>query len=118
VGILVECTQCGQAYGWVYLSPESVCRCGARLVPAGDPPRFVDRAEVVAEERRVTELGRAADHLCYLIVATDTPRVDVDIQRANLRRRVKKLFPDRMDLYEMVYESRFRRLWEQFREDG
>jgi hypothetical protein len=117
MGILVECSRCAQAYGRVFLdaaeSPR--CRCGAALDPAGDPPRFVDRAEVWAEERRLSELARAADQLCFLIVATDTPRVDVDIQRSNLRRRCKTLFPDKMDLYDMVYESRFRRLWEQFR---
>jgi hypothetical protein len=116
VGIVVECTQCAQAYGHVYLDPDrpARCRCGAPLV-VSDPPQFVDRAEVWAEERRIRELGRAADLLCFLIVATDTPRVDVDIQRSNLRRRCQTLFPDKMDLYEMIYESRFRRLWEQFR---
>ncbi|GAF73622.1 unnamed protein product, partial [marine sediment metagenome] len=28
----------------------------------------------------------------------------------------RELFPSRMDLFEMIYESRFDRLWEQFRE--
>jgi hypothetical protein len=53
--------------------------------------------------------------VCFLIVATDTPRIDVDIQRAEVRRRCLELFPDKMHVFDLVYESRFRRLWDQFR---
>jgi len=28
------------------------------------------------------------------------------------------MYPDREDLYEMIYESRFQRLWDQFRGEG
>ena len=49
------------------------------------------------------------------IFATDVPRVDVDIERANVRRRCQELFPDKMHVFDLVFESRFQRLWEQFR---
>jgi hypothetical protein len=81
-----------------------------------DAPQFVDRDALVREENRVGELARAAERLAFLIVATDCPRIDVEIERANLRRRCQALFPDKMELYEMVYESRFSRLWQQFRD--
>lgn len=115
--LLVQCDRCGQFYGRVFIDPArgANCRCGAVIEAAGPGPRFVDRDEVVAEERKLTELTRAAERLCFLIVATDCPRIDVDIERANLRRRCAQVFPDKMDLYDMVYESRFRRLWDQFR---
>jgi hypothetical protein len=115
--LLVECESCGQSYARLFLeaAPEPRCRCGARLTVEGEGPRFVDRDTVVREENRVGELTRAADRLAFLIVATDCPRIDVDIERANLRRCCQQLFPDKMELYEMVYESRFRRLWQQFR---
>ncbi len=32
-----------------------------------------------------------------------------------VRQRCLNLYPDREELYEMVYESRFQRLWDQFR---
>ena len=35
--------------------------------------------------------------------------------KAKVRQRCLELYPDREQLYEMVYESRFQRLWEQFR---
>jgi len=119
MGLLVECPRCGQSYARVFFAPEKapVCRCGDILTLEGDTPQFVDRDVIVREENRISELVRAAERLAFLIVATDCPRIDVEIERAALRRRCKVLFPDKMELYEMVYDSRFARLWQQFRED-
>ena len=117
MGLLVECARCRQSYARVFFAPGKppVCRCGEALPVEGEAPQFVDREALVREERRISELARAADRVAFLIVATDCPRIDVQIERAALRRRCQVLFPDKMDLYEMVYESRFERLWEQFR---
>ena len=112
--MLVNCEACGRSYGRVLLGARARCRCGSPLL-IGPEPRFVDGDALHEEERRLGELSREADKLAFLIVATDCPRVDVDIARGELRRRVAKLFPDKMEVFEMVYESRFRRLWEQFR---
>ena len=68
-----------------------------------------DRDELYLEFRRRT------DRLCFLIVATDTPREEIEMERLNLRGQAISLFPEKLRLYELVYESRFRRLWEQFR---
>ncbi|HHT9155742.1 MAG TPA: hypothetical protein ACFYD5_08005 [Candidatus Tripitaka sp. YC43] len=62
------------------------------------------------------ELQRMADHVCMLIVGTDYPEIDIEIEKAKVRQRCEELYPDRMHLYEMIYESRFNRLWYQFRE--
>lgn len=117
--LLVECERCGQSYSRLFFEPGTtpVCRCGGTLPAGGGELQFVDREALVREERRIGELARAADRLAFLIVATDCPRIDVDIERAALRRRCRVLFPDKMELYEMVYESRFARLWEQFRSE-
>jgi len=69
-----------------------------------------------ADREMALELQREADRICFLIVSTDYPEIDIELEKEALRQRCRELFPDRMDLYEMVYESRFRRLWEQFRE--
>src|SRR5437016_12373043 len=61
------------------------------------------------------EFRRRADRLCFLIVATDTPRKEIEMERLNLRGLAISLFPEKLRLYELVYESRFRRLWGQFR---
>ena len=61
------------------------------------------------------ELSRMADRVCELIVDTDYPEVDVLIEREKVRWRCEELFPDRLDLHGMIYESRFDRRWAQFR---
>ena len=62
-------------------------------------------------------LRRAADRVCTLILLSDYPEIDVEIEKAKVRELAMELFPNRMELYEMIYESRFRRLWEQFRSE-
>ncbi len=55
------------------------------------------------------------DRLCLLIVAGDCSDREIDIERLHLRVQAASLFPEKMRLYDMVYESRFRRLRQQFR---
>jgi hypothetical protein len=63
-------------------------------------------------------LQRKADRISFLIVASDYPDIDIDIEIASLRRWCKVHLPDRVELFEIVYVSRFRRLREQFRGGG
>jgi hypothetical protein len=58
---------------------------------------------------------RHVDRLCFLIVASDCQEKEIDIERLHLRVQAMHLFPDKMPLYDMIYESRFRRLRAQFR---
>jgi hypothetical protein len=62
------------------------------------------------------ELAKMADRVCQLIVTSDYADVDVAIEKEKVRARCEELFPDRMELYEMIYESRFQRLWDQWRD--
>lgn len=64
------------------------------------------------EMRHVQHL---ADRVCVLILSSDLPAIDIEIEKNKVRERCLELFPDREELYEMVYESRFQRLWDQFR---
>ena len=62
------------------------------------------------------EIQRMADRVT-LILSRDLPAIDIEIEKNKVRERCLELFPDREQLYEMIYESRFQRLWEQFREE-
>jgi hypothetical protein len=64
------------------------------------------------------EFQRRVDRLCSLIVASDCSEREIDIERLHLRVQAATLFPDKMQLYDWIYESRFRRLREQFRAPG
>jgi hypothetical protein len=65
---------------------------------------------------KMREIQRMANRVCVLILNTDLPAIDIEIEKNKVRERCLELYPDKEDLYEMIYESRFQRLWEQFRE--
>ncbi len=64
---------------------------------------------------QMRELQRLADRGCVLILSSDLPAIDIEIEKSKVRERCLELYPDREELYEMLYESRFQRLWDQFR---
>lgn len=61
------------------------------------------------------DIRRKADRICSLILSSDYPDVDIDIEIRNLHHWCERHLPDRLDLFELVYLSRFRRLRDQFR---
>jgi hypothetical protein len=62
----------------------------------------------VSDAREVMrELQRMADRVCVLILSSDLPAIDIEIEKAKVRERCLELYPDREQLYEMVYESHF-----------
>jgi hypothetical protein len=71
---------------------------------------------VAEENEKLAAFQRKADKIAFLIVASDYERIDVEIEKAELREECARLFPDKLELYDMIYESRFQRLWEQFRD--
>lgn len=68
-----------------------------------------------ARRERMRELQRMADRVCVLILSSDLPAIEIEIEKNKVRERCLELYPDREQLYDLVYESRFSRLWEQFR---
>ena len=69
-----------------------------------------------SNEQAYRDFQSHVDRLCFLIVATDCSDREIDIERLHLRVQAMHLFPDKIPLYELVYEQRFRRLREQFRQ--
>ena len=66
-------------------------------------------------EEMYRNFQRRIDRLCFLIVASNCTERELEIERLHLRVQAVKLFPGKMPLYDLIYESRFRRLREQFR---
>jgi len=63
------------------------------------------------------EMARESDRIVNLILHTNMPRVDIDIQIENLRDACTRRYPGSEELFEMIYASRFRRIWEQWARD-
>ena len=68
-------------------------------------------------DRRADEIRRKAERIAVLIVSSDYPLVDIAIERSNLRDEAEELFPERIEIYDRIYESRFDRLIEQWRNE-
>ena len=97
-------------------------RKDVELIPLSSANRDVVQEELTArltalcaEDNAVRALQRQADRICEMIISGDTPQIDIEIQQAALREAMGKSFPDKQGLYQLLYESRFRRLWQQFR---
>jgi len=123
MSLFVECNTCQLTYARILITEEAPrCRCGAPLRVGPMPHHQPVVAETTtspaqqAEEADLRELSRAVDYISYLIVSTDTLKVDIDIKSAELKRRCLELFPDKGHLFDLLYKSRFSRLWEQFRD--
>ena len=68
-----------------------------------------------AEDEPACALQRQADRICDMIASGDVPQIDIEIQQSALRELITKMVPEKQSLYQRLYESRFRRLWQQFR---
>jgi hypothetical protein len=62
------------------------------------------------------DLQRGANRICEHILDAGYPLVDVQIEREALREECARLFPERLWLFDLVYESRFERLIQQWRD--
>jgi len=67
------------------------------------------------EDKNILEIKSLADKIAFLIVSTDYPKIDIEIEKIRFKERISKLFPEKAYLYELIYGPRFRRLEEQFR---
>jgi len=72
--------------------------------------------QIKRETRYLRTFQREADNICRLIIDNDLPWVDIEIKIERLRRRADRLFPRKKHLFTLVYERRFQRLREQWRD--
>jgi len=115
----IPCPHCGRQYDiTLFQFGRTIrCECGATIDESHVALfRDLDRIlEGLDDANKAEELKRLADEVCRMILDERFPDVDVEIAQDRVREKCLELFPDKLDLFEMIYESRFRRLWEQFR---
>ncbi|HTL46783.1 MAG TPA: hypothetical protein VL688_01835 [Verrucomicrobiae bacterium] len=118
----VRCPKCGKQHDAAKFESETKlnCECGFQLDVSfletlEDFLRFSESEE---ERHKALEIQRGAEDICRMILDDGCPDVDIEIARVQLREKVEALFPQQMGTYQMIYEARFNRLWEQFRGKG
>jgi hypothetical protein len=60
-------------------------------------------------------LKRRAERICSLILFSELPWIDILIEIQALREWLATVDPERLWLFDLIYKSRFERLWEQWR---
>ena len=115
----IRCPRCGQEYDVALFQFDQKirCHCGHELPLSlietiQDFERYLESVE---ERERAREIQERASQICQMILDDSYSEVDIEIAKTKLKERVAELFPDKISVYELIYEARFRRLWEQFR---
>ncbi|MFH1025249.1 MAG: hypothetical protein V1764_01035 [Nitrospirota bacterium] len=113
----VRCSYCGRDYDVTLFEFDRsiTCLCGKTVVFKHE--QMTDEAILArsAEDRKIREIRAMADRIASLIIGSDYPMIDIEIEKQKLKERISELFPDKIDLYDLIYEPRFRRLKDQFR---
>ncbi len=114
----IRCLYCGRQFDVTLFEFDRsiTCVCGKTVTLKHE--QMTDEALLARrlEDRKVMEIRNMADRIASLIVGSDYPMIDIEIEKQKLRERISELFPDKIDLYDLIYEPRFRRLKDQFRE--
>jgi hypothetical protein len=113
----VRCPECGREYDVTLFAfaRSLTCECGEEVTFDHEVKHAPESRE--EEDEKVREIQRHADRISFLITSTDYLRIDIEIEKIKFREKLEELFPDRAHLYQLIYEPRFRRLEEQFREE-
>lgn len=67
------------------------------------------------EEEKVQEIKRRSEEIVSCILDPAYRAVDIQIKMDALRDTITAYFPEKSYLYDLIYESRFKRIREQFR---
>lgn len=115
----IRCTYCKREYDVTLFEFEKTIQCVCGHIIRLEHREIFNQRECEIEDKKILEIKRAADRIAFLITSTDYPEIDILIEKEKLREKINELFPDKAYLYELIYEPRFERLFEQFRaEDG
>lgn len=113
----VKCLNCGREYDITLFDfgRTIVCVCGKKVTMKHEERLNEPLTMRFEEELKIKEIKILADRIAFLIVGTDYPDIDIEIEKWKLKDKITELFPDKVYLYDLIYEPRFRRLKEQFR---
>jgi hypothetical protein len=118
----ITCPHCGRQYDITLFQygRTVTCACGqiiddSHVGVLRELERVLDNLE---DRRKAKELKTLADRVSRMILDRRCADVDIDIAINRVREKCLEMFPDKLYLFEMIYESRFRRLREQFRKEN
>lgn len=113
----IRCGNCGRDYDITLFEFERsiTCLCGETVTLKHEQVTDAALHAQRDENLKIKEIRLMADRIASLIISTDYPMIDIEIEKQKFREKISELFPEKIDLYDLIYEPRFRRLKEQFR---
>lgn len=126
----IQCPNCGQEHDVALFQFGSKIRCSCGRVFGLKEANIIKKnsndfirdlcreIEVSDEDKRVQEIQNEADRICLMILDKNFSKVDIEIAKGKLYSSCQEKFPDKIHLYNLIFEPRFKRLWEQFRENS
>ena len=114
------CPKCGHEYDVTLFQfgRKVTCACGAEIDLAAMETldELKNLVESIEEQNLLEHLQLKADRISSEILDLNYSEVDIEIHIESLREDFKEHFPNKSALFSMIYEARFRRFWEQFRQ--
>jgi len=123
----ITCPNCGKEYDVTLFEFENTvkCECGetVRLTHIEKSnskynffKKLLDSIEKEKQKKKLNKLKFSVDKICRMILSKECKDIDIKIEISKFRKEFLSTFPKKENLYNMIYESRFKRLWQQFRE--
>ena len=119
----IRCPQCKKEYDITLFEFDKniICDCGYEIklqhkVIIDELEKFSKDYFIQLEEDNIKEVQRASEEIVNLILYNDIQKIDVEIEKEKFKELIKKLFPENLYIYSLIYEPRFKRLWKQFRD--
>ncbi len=111
----LACLRCGRIHHPPFAGGKSLkCPCGEKI-DLEEFLAFQKIIEDIEDKQKFDEIQKAADEISSKIISGEFSKIDFEIAKEKLRDMCSEYFPERMYLFYIIYESRFKRLWEQFR---
>lgn len=110
----IKCPYCKREYDVTLFEFDVTVKCACGNIIRMQHLEILNEL-LLNEDEKISGIKRGADKIAFLIVSTDYPGTDIEIEKGKFRAKIEEIFPDKAYLYELIYEPRFKRLEEQFR---
>ncbi len=121
----IKCPKCARVYELsdVDMQQSVICICGEILCIDHDDVfgrlhEICRQYELRLEEEKAAQIRKMADSIVFLILNTNKSWDKVELEKNKLRLMISDILPGKEHLYDLIYEPRFKRLWQKFRETG
>lgn len=119
----IQCPKCNKSHA--VSSADSfkliICDCGQKIEDENESilkklNEICEKYQLKLEEEKITQIKKEADRIISLIINSKCDYFEIQSEKKKLKELLNSVSPEEASFYELIYEPRFERLWEKFRE--